>query len=180
MTDGAPSVKVEPGKIYEPVLLTMKFKADADLVLTCQRCGDAPHRGTPIGKIIELWPRDALKRLAISETKTFIRHMKNQGYEAQQAPTEMELWGPYREKMDMRKGGSLVNFEEGNPLIPQGRWGYAAHGVWNHDLEVGPRKLDPKRVRDHRDWKLGVVFLVRGKFLASHGHQEETTGETIV
>jgi hypothetical protein len=178
--DGAPSIKVDPGKIYEPISLTMKFKADSGLVLTCQRMGDKPHRGTPIGKIPELYPRDALKRLALSETKTFIRHMKNQGYEAQEAPTEMELWGPYREKMDMGKGGSVVNWEEGNPTIPQGHWGTAAHGVWTPDSKLGPRKLDPTTVRDHRDWKRGVVFLVRGKFLATHGHQEEKTGETIV
>lgn len=177
---GAPSIKVDPGKIYEPIALTMKFKADSGLVLTCQHMGDKPHRGTPIGRIPELYPRDALKKLALSETKTFIGHMKNQGYEAQEAATEMELWGPYREKMDMGKGDSLVNFEEGNPLIPQGHWGTAAHGIWQHDGIGGPRQLDPKKVRDHRDWKRGVVFMVRGKFLATRQFQEEKTGETVV
>ncbi len=175
-----PSIRVEPGKIYEPVSLTMKFKADSSLVLTCQRMGDRPHRGTPIGKISELYPRDALKRLALSETKTFIKHMKNQGYTAQEAETEMELWGPYREKMDMGKRDALVNFEEGNPLVPDGHWGSAARGVWGHDGITGPRQLDPKTVKNHRDWTHGVVFLVRGKFLATHGHQEEKTGITIV
>ena len=175
-----PAIRIEPGKIYEPVSLTLKFPADADLVLTCQRMGDKPHRGTPIGKIPELYPRDALKRLALSETKTFISHMKNQGYEAQEAETEMELWGPYREKLDMGKGAALVNFEEGNPLVPQGHWGSAARGVWKHDGITGPRKLDPKTVKGHQDWKRGVIFLVRGKFLATHGHQEETTGTLVV
>lgn len=177
---GTPSVRIDPGKIHEPISLTMKFKVDADLVLTCQRAGDQPHRGKPIGKIMELWPFDALKRIAVSETKTFIGHMKNQGYEAQQAETEMELWGPYREKLDMGKGDALVNFEEGNPLVPQGHWGFAASGMWKHDLEVGPRRLDPKKLKNNPEWKRGVVFLVRGKFLATHGHQEETTGTLVV
>ncbi len=45
-----PSIRVEPGKIYGPVSLTMKFQADSSLVLTCQRMGDRPHRGTtPLG-----------------------------------------------------------------------------------------------------------------------------------
>lgn len=175
-----PSTRIEPGKIYEPVSLTARFPLDTDLVLTCQRVGGKPYRGTPIGKIPELWPFDALKRIVRNHAKTFIRHMKAQGFEAQQAETEMELWGPYREKLDMRKGDALVNFEEGNPLVPQGHWGHAATGAWEHDGTLGPRQLDPKAMKDHRDWKMGVVFLVRGKFLATHGHQEETTGTLVV
>ena len=176
----SPSVRIDPGTIHQPIPLNATFPVDLDLVLTCQRVGDKPYRGTPIGKIPELWPREGLKRTILGYAKTFIRHMKAQGYEAQQAETELELWGPYREKMDMGKGGALVNFQEGNPLVPQGHWGTAAHGLWEHDGITGPRQLDPKVAKGHQDWQRGVVFLIRGKFLATHGHREETTGSTIV
>jgi hypothetical protein len=175
-----PSIRVDLGKFYEPVLLTCKFKVDSELVLKCQRMGDKPHRGTPIGKIVELYPYDQLKRIALSQAKTFVRHMRTQGFEPQEAESAMELWGPYREKLNMAKGASLVNFEEGNPLIPQGHHGSAAYGGWEHDLVKGPRALDRNTVRDHRDWKQGVVFLIRGSFLGTRGHREETTGTTIV
>lgn len=174
------SIRVDPGKLYEPVLLTCKFKIDSELVLKCQRMGDKPHRGTPIGKIVELYPYDQLKRAALSQAKAFVRHMKAQGFESQEAESAMELWGPYREKLNIAEGAALKNFEEGNPLIPQGHIGSASYGGWEHDLVKGPRVLNHNTVRDHRDWKHGVVFFIRGRFLGTRGHREETTGTIIV
>ena len=101
MTD-TPSVQVKTGKIYHPLLLTCKFGVDTDLALTCQRWGDKPHRGTPIGKMSELHPFVQLKRVVLAQTKAFVRHMRSKGYEPQEAQTEMELSGPYREKLNTR------------------------------------------------------------------------------
>lgn len=175
-----PSIQVKPGKIYHPLSLTCKFPVDAELVLRCQQLGDKPHRGTTIGKMPELHPFAQLKEIVLSQTKEFVRHMKLQGYEPQEAETEMELWGPYREKLDMSQAANVVNFEEGNPFIPEGRFGSAAHGGWQHDGVVGPRVLDKDLLRNHRDWKLGIAFIVRGKFVATKGHEIEDTGGLMV
>lgn len=174
------NVKVKPGKIYHPLPLTCKFPVDTELVLDCQRLGARPHKGTLIGKMPELHPFVQLKNHVMSQAKEFVRHMKSQGYEPQQAETEMELWGPFREKMDWGKATQLVNFEEGNPFIPQGHFGSAAHGGWQHDGVIGPRVLDRDLLRDHQDWRWGVIFIVRGHFLATRGYESEDTGGLIV
>jgi hypothetical protein len=168
----------EKTKFYVPTYLTAKFPVDAELVLRCQRAGDKPHKGTIIGKMLELYPYDVLKRIVLSQTKTFLGHMKRQGYIPQQAETEMELWGPYREKVDMSKASDLVNIEEGNPTVPEGRYASAARTA--SAAERGPRELDRKTLLDHRDWQRGVFFSVRGRFLATRGTREEATGTILV
>ncbi len=177
-----PSIHIDPEttKLYEPLWLTAKFPVDAELVLRCQRAGDQPHKGTIIGKMLELYPYDVLKRIVLGHTKTFLSHMKAQGYVPQQPETEMELWGPFREKLDMSKSADLVNIEEGNHTIPEGRYVTAARGVWGHDGVKGPRELDKRTLLDHRDWQRGVFFSVRGRFLATKGKREEATGTLIV
>ena len=170
----------ESTKVYEPVFLTCKIKVDPELILKLQRMGWRPRRGTPIGKMSDLDPFNALKRLVTEEAKTFIGYMKQQGFLPLEAETQMELWGPFREKLDMSKGSSWENFEEGNPLVPQGMWRSQARGLWEHDLKTGPRELDRKAVLEDRDWKRGVVFLIRGRFLATHGKEEEATGTLLV
>ena len=175
-----PSVRVKPGKIYHPSSLTCKFPIDTELVLNCQRLGARPYRGTIIGKMPELHPFVKLKNAVLAQTKEFVRAMKSKGYIPQQAETEMELWGPYREKLDMAKASQLTNFEEGNPLIPQGHIGSAAYGGWQSDGVKGPRMLDRNLLLDHRDWQRGVAFIVRGKFLGTVGHESEETGGLIV
>jgi hypothetical protein len=127
----------------------------------------------------ELYPQHVLKRIVLSQTKTFLGHMKRQGYIPQQTETEMELWGPFREKVDMSKASDLVNIEEGNPTVPEGRYASAARGVWGHDGTRGPRELDRKTLLDHRDWQRGVFFSVRGRFLATKGSREEETGTIL-
>ena len=175
-----PSVQVKPGKIYHPLSLTCKFPVDTELVLDCQRLGARPHKGTLIGKMPELHPFVQLKHHVLDQAKAFVRAMKSKGYEPQQAETEMELWGPFREKLDMEKASQLVNFEEGNPFIPQGHFGSAAYGGWQHDGVVGPRVLDRNLLRNHQDWRRGVVFIVRGNFLATRGYESEDKGGLIV
>ena len=179
MSGGGVSIKVDPGKLYHPVRLTCKFKVDPELALKCQRLGAGLHRGTPIGKVSELWPTQTLKRRALTEAKAFVGHMKNQGYVAQQPESEMELYGPFREKLDMSKAAELVNFEEGNPLIPQGHWGSAAHQATSADSR-GPRVLNRKELLDSQDWQHGVAYLIRGTFLATNWKQDEKTGTLIV
>ena len=166
-------------KLHHPVALNAKFKVDTDLILQCQRYGGGRYRGKPIGKLPELYPQDRLKRQAVEICKTFIQHMKLQGYEAREPATQMELWGPYREKLDMSKAHQLTNFEEGNPFIPEGHFGHPMSG-WAHDGITGPRTLDTNLLRDHRDWQLGAFFIIRGKFIATKGTEEETTGTVLV
>ena len=174
-----PSVQVKPGKIYHPLSLTCKFPADTELVLNCQRLGAKPHKGTIIGKMSELDPFVQLKHHVLAQTKEFVRAMKSKGYVPQQAETEMELWGPFREKLDMAKASQLVNFEEGNPFIPQGHFGSAAYGGWQSDGVVGPRMLDRDLLRNHQDWRHGVAFIVKGNFLATRGHESDTGGLVV-
>ena len=155
-------------------MLVCKFKPDPDLAL---RCGIL--KGVPIGKVGAEGPRERLKRIAIEEAKTFVGHMKNQGYQAAQAETEMELWGPYREKVNMAKASTLVNIEAGNPFFPQGRWASAAKGA--APAERGPQELTKAKILDSQDYRHGVSFLIRGKFVtAKFGKQEETTGVVLV
>lgn len=177
--DGAPSVQIDIGKFYTPVRLVCKFKVEPEIALRCQQLGGKPHRGSPIGKIVDLWPHDQIKRIALSQAKQFVGHMKNQGYAAQQAETEFELWGPYRERVDISKGTGLVNFEAGNPTKPDGVWGFAATGMTQADTR-GPQVLDRRAVLENQDHQKGVVFMIRGQFLATRGSKDDATGTIIV
>ena len=164
--------------LHEPVTLTCKVKADPELVLKCQRLGERPYRGVRLGKLRETYPTQALKRILLDEARTFTAHMKRQGYEPREAETEMRLYGPFREKLDMGRGAALENFEAGNHLIPQGMWRSAAHGT-GRATERGVLQLDRERVLGSQDWRRGVAFLIKGQFLAAHGKEEETTGILI-
>ena len=175
------SVQLDPEttKLYHPVSLVCKFPVDQELVLKCQQYGGGRYRGKAVGHLPALWPHDSLKQIATQQATMFVRHMELKGYMFQQAITEMELWGPYREKLSMDKADTLINWEQDNHLIPEGHWGPPSTG-WEYDGVRGPRKLDAATVRDHQDWKRGTIFLVRGKFLATRGKQEESTGILIV
>lgn len=178
MSGAAYHLDRESIQLHEPVLLKCRFRADPELVLLCQSLGEQPHKGTPIGKMKNLYPFEALKRQAMDEAKMFVRHMRKQGFEPMQAESEMELWGPFAEKVDMSKGASLENFEAGNHLIPQGMYRTRAHGAWKPDGK-GPRRLT-KQMLDEPRYGKGASFYIRGRFLASHGKEEEATGTLIV
>jgi len=179
MTGAAYQLDKESITLSVPVTLTCRFKVDPELVLKCQRFGGQPHKGTPIGKIGESYPFDAFKRKAMEEAKTFIHHMEIQGNRPQEAPSEMHLYGPFRNQMDMSKAHQMENFEEGNHLVPQGKWRSKAHGAWEPDGQ-GPRALDPTRVLDDPDYKHGIAYFIKGKFLASHGKESDETGTLVV
>jgi hypothetical protein len=172
-------IDVETTALHEPVWLDAKLKVDMDLVLKSQQHGQKPLKGIPVGQMMEFWPHDALKREVLAQCQIFLRHMRQQGYEPRLHEHELLIWGPFRERVNMRDGASLVNIEEGNPFYPGGAWAGAAKGVWKHDLKKGPRRLDKQALAEH-DWKHGGHFRVRGLFTAKYGKQEETTGSIIV
>ena len=163
-------------KFYVPDKLVCKFVPDRELVLQCQEAGMAPVKGLPIGKMRDTWPFSRLKVIAESEAKTFIGHMERQGYVPQQNYSAMEIFGPYRNKPTVARN---VNIEEGNPLVPEGRWALSSKGAWEPD-SLRPRALDRDQVLYGGDWKHGVCFLIRGNFLATRGYEEETTGTVIL
>lgn len=166
-------------KLAEPVTLNCKFRVDPELVLACQRAGTPLYKGVPIGKLSLFYPIADLRRLAMEEAQTFVGHMKRQGFEPQEAESQMKLYGPYREKLDMSRGASLENFEEGNHLIPEGMWRSAATGAGPATMR-GLQVLDRDRVLDSPDWKRGAAYIIQGRFLASWGKEEESTGVLIV
>ncbi|KKM96951.1 hypothetical protein LCGC14_1172970 [marine sediment metagenome] len=157
-----------------PTTITCKFIVDPELVLRWQRFGGRPHKGTPIGLMRESYPFDVLKRKAVQEARIFVRYMKQQGNRPQEGEHQMLLYGPFRNRMDMSKGASMENFEEGNHLIPQGMWRSKAHGTWAPDGK-GPRLIDPEQ-----EYKHGITFYIKGKFLATHGKESEENGTLIV
>lgn len=166
--------------LSHPVELNCKFKPDSELVLKCQAAGMRPLKGVPIGKISNLYPAQTFKRVAMDEARTFVGYMKQQGFRLRGAESEMKVWGPFRESVDISKTG-MENFEEGNPLIPEGKWRSAARNVWKPpDSNRGPRVLSREEVLDSQDYRQGLAFIIRGKFLASHGKEEEKTGTLIV
>lgn len=151
-----------------PVNLSCHITLEYELVRKCQMAGDRPHRGTPIGKMLSLYPFDLLKRRLLQEAEVFRGHMVKQGYEPAQATTEFELWGPYMEKVDTQRLHEEWIPEEGNHVIPaayrakaQRAWGYRGDEL----------RIDK-----------GVAFFIRGAFLASgrNGVMDEQTGVLIV
>ena len=162
-------------KFYVTDLLVFKIKPDAELVALCQQKGAAVYRGTPIGQMQSLWPFDGLKRAVIEEAETFVRHMAAQGNMLQTSVYQMELWGPYRDKPT---GVREVNIEAGNPYVPDGKWAFDSKGTWAPD-ETGVREVT-KDLLDREDFRHGICYRIRGEFLKTRGHQEETTGVVIL
>lgn len=162
--------------VHVPIYLSCKFHVDPELVLRCQKAGDHPHRGTRLGQMREFWPFDALKRKALEEAQAFVGHMRTQDYLPLQSIYEMELWGPFREKV--RHIESMTNIEEGNPFFPDGRWVSDNRGTVRGTK--GPQELDREEVLNSPDWAKGTIFLIRGRFEGNYGHVEESTGVLIV
>ena len=75
----------------------------------------------------------------------------------------MRLYGPFRNPMDMSKASTLENYEEGNHLVPEGKWRSAAHGVWAPEGR-GPRPIDRKKVLDDPDYRHGIAYFIKGKY----------------
>ena len=168
-------IDAESTALHYPAYLNGKIRVDAELVLKCQNAGMGRLRGKPFGKIPALYPHSALKEAIQEQAMTFLHHMRLQGFEPKNTVYELEVWGPYREKVDM--GANYVNIEEGNPFFPDGRWAHAQKSA--AVAQKGTMELS-RDLLDHPDMKRGVHFIVRGLFLAEHGKEEEATGTLIV
>ena len=162
--------------LHEPTWLNGKIRIDAELVLKCQRSGGGKFRGVKLGKLSDLWPHASLRRAIQEQSTTFLNHMRLQGFEPKNSVYELEVWGPYREKVDM--GTKYKNIEEGNEMFfPDGRWAIAQNAA--APAQKGPMELS-RDLLDHPDMKRGVHYIVRGLFLAEYGKEEEETGTLIV
>ena len=169
--------KVDPETtvLHHPTWLSGKIRIDAELVLKCQRSGGGKFRGVKLGTLSDLWPHASLRRAIQEQSTTFLNHMRLQGFEPKDSVYELEVWGPYRERVDM--GTEYKNIEEGNPFFPEGRWAIAQNAA--APAQKGPMELS-RDLLDHRDMKRGVHYIVRGLFLAEYGKEEEETGTLIV
>ena len=168
----------ESTTVHEPVYRSAKFPVDMELVVQCQKLGDKPYRGVQIGTMGVLYPHSELKAQALHFAKMFIMQMQREGLEAAEPETLMELWGPYRERVDWSSTNRMVNIEEGNPFFPDGRWVSDSRGA-TKALSRQPQRLSKKLYNDPH-WKRGVIFLIRGRFVATKGREEEATGTLIV
>ena len=136
-----------------------------ELVRKCQVAGMKPSKGTPLGKLPELWPFDVIKRQLMAEAYRFVSQIATQGYIPESPVYSFRLWGPYTEKVGTPRDWTP---EADNPFIPVGEkrkvttaWGYQG---------------------DELNIEKGCAFLIQGSFLrkASLGRVEEETGVLIV
>ena len=151
---------------YAPCDITCHMTLEYELVRKCQIAGDRPHKGSPLGKLPELYPFDMLKRQVVAEAQRFVSQVLSQGYEALEPVYTMRLWGPYTEKVGQPRDWVP---EEGNHTIqPHDR--AIATTAWGYQSE------------DELDVSKGVAFLLQGKFQrrASLGHIDEGTGVILV
>lgn len=148
-----------------PMRLSCHVTLPYELVRDVQMAGDRPHRGTPIGRLLELWPFDALKRRIKAEAERFISQVATQGYLALEPAESMALWGPYTEKVG--KPHDWVP-EDGNHTIPKHER-KTATTAWGYRV-------------DELSVDKGVAFLINGRFTrkASLGSVCEETGVLIV
>ncbi len=147
-----------------PTWLVCQFRADPEMVARCQGAAEGDQRfwrGRAIGTIRDLWPWQDMKRTALEEARQFVKYMRQQyqQYELVGAESEMELWGPYRQKVDWaRVQDKLVRGDLrgiGGPL----KMTQYAPG-WAYGFDDKPEDK-------------GLVFLIRGMFLAKYGRLVE-------
>lgn len=138
---------------------------DAELVQLVQRYGFKAHRGTPLGKLPELWPFDLIRRPLLAEAQRFIDQIATQGYVAMSGPHAFRLWGPYTEKVGAPQTWTP---EAGNDFIPK------------HEQREAVKAFGYRG--DEFDFRKGCAFLIQGEFTrkANLGHVDETTGVLLV
>lgn len=145
--------------------ITTKCVLEYEMVRKVQMAGDRPHKGTPLGRISQLWPTEMLRRALKEHGEEFIRQVAKQGYIALGSVYELEVFGPYTEKV-----GDAPDYtpEADNPFIPKHEKRVASK-VWGYQ-------------GDEIDVSKGVAFLLRGRFArhARHGHIEEGSGLLLV
>lgn len=142
-----------------------KCTLDYELVRLCQEKGDKPHKGTPLGRFLELWPFDMLKRALIDHANTFVSQIGMQGFVPLTSVYEFRVWGPFTEKV-----GAMRPWvpEEGNHTIPR-HLQRTAQKVWGYE-------------GDEFNFDKGCAFIIAGDFTrkASLGHVNEETGVIVV
>jgi hypothetical protein len=146
--------------------VTTKCLLEYEQVELVHNHGGKPLRGTPLGKLPEMWPFDLLKRPLLEHTRKFIQQIATHGYHPLTGEYEFKAWGPFMEKI----GDDLSEWtpEEGNHLIPKAHQRKAVK-AW---LYRG----------DEFQWSKGCAYLIRGEFTryAGHGAVDEETGVIIV
>lgn len=122
-------------------------------------------RGTPLGRLPELWPFDLLKRPLVEQAGEFVRQIAFQHYYPTKSIYEFEVWGPYAEKVGEPHDWTP---EEDNPFIP------------NHEKRVATTAWLYQG--DESPIRLGCAFFIRGVFTreARHGHVDEAKGLIVV
>lgn len=150
----------ESVKLAEPVFLTCQFPVEQELVLACQAGDEKTYRGVPVGTIRDLWPWSELRQVALWHALEFVRNMENQDYELIGHETAMELWGPYTQKVEWDHVNDQLSSEENGEERT-----YPKSYLYRGD-EV---RLDR-----------GMLYLIRGHFLAGHGHLSEEKGVLVV
>jgi hypothetical protein len=146
--------------LAEPVFLTCQFPVEQELVLACQAGDEKTYRGVPVGTIRDLWPWSELRKVALWHAQEFVRNMKNQDYELVGHATAMGLWGPYTQKVEWDKVDQQITSEENFETRSY------PHAYLYRENEV---RLDR-----------GIIYLIRGQFLAGHGHLSEEKGVLVV
>jgi hypothetical protein len=145
--------------------ITTKCTLEYEMVRKVQMAGDRPHKGTPLGRISQLFPTEMLRRALLEHANEFVRQIRMQGYEPLTSVYEFQVFGPYTEKVGEPKDFSP---EADNPFIPKHEQRTASK-VWGYR-------------EDEFDVNKGVSFLIRGQFTrhARHGKVEEGTGLLLV
>jgi hypothetical protein len=141
-----------------PTPLVCQFRADPEMVERCQKAAVGEERfwrGRPLGAIRDLWPWGDMKMQAMEEARLFVHYMRQQRqeYELVGAVTEMELWGPYRQKVDWGRAQERLTRTDGD-------WNSAKTSEYAPGYAYG--------FEDKPDDK-GLVFLIRGQFLGKYG-----------
>lgn len=165
--DGFTALYDGSGNADETLGLSVQTKVvlDYELAQLCQEHGDRPHRGTPLGRMPELWPFDMLKRPLVEHAQEFTRQVKTQGYQPLTDVYSFRVWGPYMEKV---AGLAEYEPEKGNHVIPK-HLQRKAQKVWGYR-------------GDEFNWNKGVAFIIAGSFerAAKHGHVAEETGVIVL
>ena len=142
-----------------------KCVLEYELVQLVQNAGVKPLDGQPLGKLMELYPFDMLKRPLLEHAREFVRQIASKHYVPLTNVEQFLVWGPFSEKV-----GPLREWtpEAGNPVIPRHKQ-RSAERVWGYRS-------------DEVDWARGCAFLIRGEFTrnARYGAVDEQTGVVIV
>ena len=99
-------------QVAVPVSLNGAFPIPSDAIART-------YRGVKFGEFIDIHPYAVVQRLAIEAAKKFVADMRLQGYELLGNETDLQLWGPYRDRTyEIDKG---VGFALTDEPFPEGK-----------------------------------------------------------